>query len=160
MGKIETATNVFHQAIEQSERLNLQNNTVVLYGNIATLQMEQNELSDALHWIQRCLSLADEIQFRIGTTFFSSILALILSKQEKHDQAIQTFDRYAYETLKDTEQSILYTCRKVECLYVAGRVASSVETFESIETKGVDLSQPTMWRVREELLRTQTIRLA
>ena len=79
MGEIETATSVFHQAIEQSERLNLRNNTVVLYGNIATLRMEQNELTDALHWIQRCLELSEEIQFRIGITFFSSILALILS---------------------------------------------------------------------------------
>ena len=155
MGDIETATEVFHQAMKQSERLNLQNNTVVLYGNFATLLMENNRLDEALDLIQQCLDLANEIQYRIGITFFSSILAMILSQQGHHEQALSSFERYAYETLQDTEQSVLYECRKVECIYEAGRIADAIETFEAINLDSVDLSQPTMWRVREEMIRTQ-----
>ena len=105
--------------------------------------------------IQKCLALSDEIQFHIGPTYFSSVLAIILSKQGNHEQAVQTFDKYAYESLRDAEQYILYECRKVECLYAAGRIGDTIETFKGINVDHIDLSQPTMWKVREDLLRIQ-----
>ena len=155
MGQTETAIDIFEQAMAQSERLKLYNNTVVVYGNFATLLMEVGRLEEASDMVHKCLRLADDTQFRMGVTFFSSILALILSRQGHHEQAIHTFDRYAYEPLKDTEQYILYECRKIECLYEAGKIASAIQTFEAIDLENIDLSQPTMWRVREELLDTQ-----
>ena len=155
MGQIDTAIDIFTRAMQHSERLNLHNNTVVVYGNFATLLMENGQLDDAHTMIRKCLTLADDIQFKMGATFFSSILGLILSKQGKHEQALETFDRYAYEPLKDTEQYILYECRKVECIYEAGRISTAVETFQAIDLENIDLSQPTMWRAREELLSTQ-----
>ena len=155
MQRFDEAEAMFQQSIVDSKELGIINNQVLLHGNYGSMLLELNRLEDGLQELENCIHLAQRSQYLMAEVIFSSVLARLYSKTDKHEAALALFERHKNNPLKDHEQYVLYECNKALCHFDANQLAKAIEIFDGMDIDELDLTQPTMWRVRDVLQSTK-----
>ena len=155
MQRFDEAETMFKQSIVDSKELGILNNQVLLHGNYGSMLLELNRLEDGLCELKHCIQLAQRSQYLMAEVIFSSILARLYSKTDKHEAALALFEMHKNNPIKDHEQYVLYECNKALCHFDANQLTKAIEIFDGIKITELDLTQPTMWRVRDILQSTK-----